>query len=62
MSQLWIASNNEKKLAELERLLGPLGYRLRRLAERSGLDPDFAEKFLEFVIKEVIRHHEQARS
>ncbi len=36
--------------------------RLRRLAERSGLDPDFAEKFLEFIITEVIRHHEQARS
>lgn len=35
--------------------------RLRSLAERADLDPDFAEKFLEFVIKEVIRHHEQAR-
>lgn len=35
--------------------------RLRRLAERADLDPDFAEKFLEFVIREVIRHHEQAR-
>ena len=36
--------------------------RLRRLAERADLDPDFAETFLEFVIREVIRHHEQARS
>ncbi|MDD9908306.1 MAG: chorismate mutase [Ahrensia sp.] len=36
--------------------------RLRRLAERADLDPDFAEKLLEFVIREVIRHHEQARS
>ena len=35
--------------------------RLRRLAERSNLDPDFAEKFLEFVIREVIQHHKQAR-
>ena len=35
--------------------------RLRRLAERSDLDPDFAEKFLEFVIREVIQHHKQAR-
>lgn len=35
--------------------------RLRRLAERSNLDPDFAEKFLEFVIREVIQHHNQAR-
>ncbi len=29
MPTLWIASNNEKKRAELERLLGPLGYELR---------------------------------
>ncbi|MQB45379.1 chorismate mutase [Rhizobium sp. ICMP 5592] len=33
--------------------------RLRRLARDANLDPDFAEKFLNFVIKEVIRHHEQ---
>lgn len=33
--------------------------RLRRLAADAHLDPDFAEKFLNFVIKEVIRHHEQ---
>ena len=33
--------------------------RLRRLAHEAHLDPDFAEKFLNFVIKEVIRHHEQ---
>jgi chorismate mutase len=33
--------------------------RLRRLADDAHLDPDFAEKFLNFVIKEVIRHHEQ---
>ena len=32
--------------------------RLRRLARESDLDPDFAETFLNFVIKEVIRHHE----
>ncbi len=32
--------------------------RLRKLAEESQLDPDFAEKFLNFVVKEVIRHHE----
>ena len=32
--------------------------RLRRLAKEAHLDPDFAEKFLNFVIKEVIRHHE----
>jgi chorismate mutase len=33
--------------------------RLRHLAKDANLDPDFAEKFLNFVIKEVIRHHEQ---
>ena len=33
--------------------------RLRRLAQDAHLDPDFAEKFLNFVITEVIRHHEQ---
>lgn len=32
--------------------------RMRRLAHDAGLDPEFAEKFLAFVIKEVIRHHE----
>ena len=32
--------------------------RLRRLAEDAKLDPDFAEKFLNFIVKEVIRHHE----
>ena len=33
--------------------------RLRRLADDAHLDPDFAEKFLNCVVKEVIRHHEQ---
>ena len=32
--------------------------RLRVLAHDAQLDPDFAEKFLAFVIREVIRHHE----
>lgn len=32
--------------------------RLRRLAEDAHLDPAFAEKFLNFIIGEVIRHHE----
>ncbi len=36
--------------------------RLRRLAEESELDPEFTEKFLRFIIDEVIRHHEQARA
>ncbi|MBB4122783.1 MULTISPECIES: chorismate mutase [Martelella] len=33
--------------------------RLRDLAKSADLDPDFAETFLNFIIKEVIRHHEQ---
>ena len=33
--------------------------RLRKLAEEAGLDPEFSEKFLRFVIDEVIRHHER---
>lgn len=35
--------------------------RLRSLAEAANLDPDFSEKFLQFIITEVIRHHEQLR-
>jgi len=34
--------------------------RLRGLAEDARLDPEFSEKFLRFIIQEVIRHHEQA--
>ena len=34
--------------------------RLRRLATDAQLDPEFSEKFLRFIIEEVIRHHEQA--
>ncbi len=36
--------------------------RLRSLARTAKLDPDFAEKFLNFVIKEVIRHHDAIRN
>jgi chorismate mutase len=36
--------------------------RLRKLAEDAELDPEFSEKFLRFIIEEVIRHHEQART
>jgi chorismate mutase len=35
--------------------------RLRNLARSADLDPDFSEKFLRFIIDEVIRHHERAR-
>jgi chorismate mutase len=35
--------------------------RLRNLAREADLDPEFSEKFLRFIIDEVIRHHEQAK-
>ncbi|MCL9998056.1 MAG: chorismate mutase [Erythrobacter sp.] len=34
--------------------------RLRKLSEEADLDPEFSEKFLRFIIDEVIRHHERA--
>jgi len=34
--------------------------RLRALAISARLDPEFSEKFLRFIIDEVIRHHESA--
>jgi chorismate mutase len=33
--------------------------RLRTLAEESGLDPAFTEKFLRFIVAEVIHHHQR---
>lgn len=36
--------------------------RLRALAEDAKLDPEFAEKFLNFVVAEVVRHHEATMS
>lgn len=35
--------------------------RLRELAKAANLDPEFSEKFLRFIIEEVIRHHHQLR-
>jgi chorismate mutase len=34
--------------------------RLRALAASARLDPEFSEKFLRFIIEEVIRHHQSA--
>jgi chorismate mutase len=31
--------------------------RLRRLAEDAELDPEFAEKWFNFIVAEVIQHH-----
>jgi chorismate mutase len=36
--------------------------RLRQLAAEANLDPDFTEKFLRFIIDEVIRHHQRLSS
>lgn len=33
--------------------------RLEKLAVEANLDPEFARKFLNFIISEVIRHHEK---
>ena len=35
--------------------------RLKKLAKNAHLDPKFAEKFLAFIVAEVIRHHEAIR-
>lgn len=35
--------------------------RLRDLANSANLDPEFSEKFLNFIIREVIQHHERIR-
>jgi len=35
--------------------------RLRALAEEAHLDPEFAEKWFNFVVAEVIRHHTEAK-
>ncbi len=36
--------------------------RLRALAVDANLDPEFSEKFLRFIIDEVIRHHQAAQN
>lgn len=35
--------------------------RLEDLAQQADLDPEFAKKFLSFIIEEVIRHHEEIK-
>lgn len=36
--------------------------RLKQLALDAELDPEFAERFLRFVIDEVIRHHDRIKN
>ena len=43
------AEDKERETAQVKRM--------RELAEEAGIDPVFSEKFLRFIIKEVIRHH-----
>lgn len=44
--------------ADLEREARQIA-RLKAKADEAGLDPEFAEKFINFVIAEVIHHHER---
>ena len=56
-----------RRLRSLERIAGELTAEtdpvavLRSIAEKAELDPEFGEKFLRFIIDEVIRHHDRAR-
>ena len=45
------ASDKAREAAQIERL--------KSLAHEANLDPVFAEKFLNFIVAEVIRHHEK---
>jgi len=36
--------------------------RLKAIAQEAHLDPEFAEKWFNFVVAEVIRHHTEAAS
>ena len=45
-------SDKTRETAQIERL--------RQMAQDADLDPEFSEKFIRFVIDEVIRHHETA--
>ena len=33
--------------------------RLRQIAGQADLDPELAEKYLQFIVTEVVRHHER---
>lgn len=59
MADLVLASRNRKKLAELEALLAPLGYRLRLVSEFSDVEPD--ESAPTFVENALIKARHAAR-
>jgi chorismate mutase len=44
-------SDKEREATQIERL--------KALANEAHLDPVFAEKFLNFIVAEVIQHHEK---
>ena len=46
-----VPSDPAREAAQIERL--------RALAKEADLDPEFAEKFLGFILAEVIQHHEE---
>ena len=43
------AEDKEREAAQVKRM--------REVGEEAGIDPVFSEKFLRFIIEEVIRHH-----
>ncbi len=55
-----LKAENDMPPADKEREARQIA-RLRSLATTSDLDPVFAEKFLNFIVAEVIRHHEKIR-
>jgi len=53
----WLKATHELPASDPGREAAQI-QRLRALAAEAHLDPVFAEKFLGFIIDEVIRHHE----
>ena len=56
-----LKADNGMPPSDLEREARQIA-RLRALAEEAHLDPAFAEKWFNFVVAEVIRHHTAAQS
>lgn len=55
-----LKAENEMPAADKDREARQIA-RLQQLAKDADLDPAFAEKFLNFIVAEVIRHHEKLR-
>lgn len=54
----WLKAANDLPASDPEREAQQIE-RLRELAHESMLDPEFAEKWFNFVVAEVIQHHQQ---